>query len=172
MTCYRVVHGIDGVEDDNDFHYFASFSKAVVTLIWTMFGGLDVEHRSNLHKSRDSVTTVFVSMLLVLYAIILGLLCMNLVIAIIVDVYGRVTSDKHAEWRFSQFESIIEYGGGSNEGDGMPFLFPFCIPYIFYSMITKPRNAKTHQKENFLEIDKDTNFAKFLCQYRLADVDD
>ena len=172
MRCYRVVHGIDGVNDDNDFYYFASFGKALVTLVWTMFGGLDVEHRANLHKSRDTVTTVFMVILLVLYAIILGLLCMNLVIAIIVDVYGKVTSDKHADWRFSQFESIIDYGGGSNEGDCMPFLFPLCIPYIVYSMMVQPYKEKKHQMKILSEGGRDSHFARFLCKYRLCQSDE
>lgn len=169
MTCYRVVHGIDGigVDDENDFYYFATFGKALVTLVWTMFGGLDVEHRSNLHRSRDTLTTVFIVILLVLYAIILGLLCMNLVIAIIVDVYSKVTADKYADWRFSQFECIIDYSGGSNEGDGMPFLFPMCIPYIFYSMLIQPWNEKKYQENNHSEMVEDNHFARFLCQCRL-----
>ena len=168
MTCYRVVHDIDGVDDDDDFYYFASYGKAAVTLVWTMFGGLDVEHRSNLHRSRDTVTTVFMAILLVLYAIILGLLCMNLVIAIIVDVYSRVTSDKYADWRFSQFESIIDYSGGSNEGDGMPFLFPICIPFIVYSMISQQGKENKHQKMNHV-VGNECHFARFLCQHRLAE---
>lgn len=169
MTCYRVVHGIDGVgaDDENDFYYFATFGKALVTLVWTMFGGLDVEHRSNLHRSRDTLTTVFIVILLVLYAIILGLLCMNLVIAIIVDVYSKVTADKYADWRFSQFECIIDYSGGSNEGDGMPFLFPMCIPYILYSMLIQPWNEKKYQEKNHSEMVEDNQFARFLCQCRL-----
>ena len=169
MTCYRIIHGIDGVDDENDFYYFASFGNAVITLVWTMFGGLDVEHRINLHRSRDNVTTVFVVILLVLYAIILGLLCMNLVIAIIVDVYGKVTSDKHADWRFSQFESIIDYSRGSNEGDGMPFVFPVCIPYIIYAMISQSKQKKEHQRKMRAARKKDNYFAKFLCEYRLSD---
>ncbi|KAL5256346.1 hypothetical protein ACHWQZ_G011542 [Mnemiopsis leidyi] len=169
MTCYRIIHGIDGVDDENDFYYFASFGNAVITLVWTMFGGLDVEHRINLHRSRDNLTTVFVVILLVLYAIILGLLCMNLVIAIIVDVYGKVTSDKHADWRFSQFESIIDYSRGSNEGDGMPFVFPICIPYIIYAMISQYQDKKKRQIKMRSTTKKDNNFAKFLCDYRLTD---
>lgn len=169
MTCYRVVHGIDGVDDDNDFYYFASFGDAVVTLVWNMFGGLDVEHRANLHRSRDTVTTVFMVILLVLYSVILGLLCMNLVIAIIVDVYSKVTSDKYADWRFSQFESIIDYNGGSNQGDGMPFLFPMCIPFILYAIIFQPCREKSRQKDREGQTERETgnSFARFLCKHRL-----
>ena len=171
MTCYRGVHGIDGVDDEDDFYYFASFGNAVITLVWTMFGGLDVEHRINLQRSRDTTTTVFMIILLVLYAIILGLLCMNLVIAIIVDVYSKVTSDKHAEWRFSQFESIIDYSRGSNDGDGMPFLFPLCIPYIFHYMVIRPWLMKEFEKKSNPVMGNDNHFARFLCQYRLVEQD-
>ena len=166
VSCYRAVHGIDGIDDDDDFYSFGSVGNTVLTLVWSMFGGLAYNHKENLYNSRDSATTFFMSFLLVIYAVLLGLMCMNLLIAIMCSAYSKVNSDKFADWRFSQFESIMEYNAVTNEGHGMPFLFPFCIPYIIFNLITKPCRRRRLRKRR-VEREKDNHVAQFLVKHRI-----
>ncbi|KAL5260881.1 hypothetical protein ACHWQZ_G006799 [Mnemiopsis leidyi] len=166
VSCYRAVHGIDGIDDDDDFYSFGSVGNTVLTLVWSMFGGLAYNHKENLYKSRDTATTFFMSFLLVVYAVLLGLMCMNLLIAIMCSAYSEVNMDKFADWRFSQFESIMEYNAVTNEGHGMPFLFPFCIPYIIFSLITMPCRRRRLRKKR-VEREKDNHVAQFLVKNRI-----
>ena len=114
---------------------------------------------------------MFMSFLLVLYAVLLGLMCMNLLIAIMCSAYSKVNADKFADWRFSQFESIMDYNAVTNEGHGMPFLFPFCIPYIVFNLIIKPCKKRRLRKRK-TERAGDNHFARFLCQYRKIELED
>lgn len=168
-VCYRAVHRIDGVDDDDDFYSFESFTNTVLTLVWSMFGGLAYNHKENLYNSQDDTTTFFMSVMLVVYAILLGLMCMNLLIAIMCNSYNTVTADKSADWRYAQFEAIMDYNAVTNEGDGMPFIYPFCIPYILFYFVTKPCQKKKAPPEDTV---KDNQFAKFLCKYRLLLLED
>ena len=171
VSCYRAVHEIDGIDDKNDFYSFGSFANTVITLVWSMFGGLAYNHKENLYDSQDALTTVFMSFLLVMYAVLLGLMCMNLLIAIMCSAYSKVNADKFADWRFSQFESIMEYNAVTNEGHGMPFLLPFCIPYILFNLVTQPCRKRRRKRKN-IERDKVNHFARFLCQHRLQGLND
>lgn len=160
VACYRTVYNIDGVGDENDFYSFSSFSNTALTLTWSMFGGLANNHKTNLYQSRDKETTVFLSFMLILYAILLGLMCMNLLIAMMCNAYSEVTAHKAADWRFAQFQSIQEYTEMTNKGHGMPFLFPLCIPYLIY-MIATSLCCNSPQPDT---ICYDSNFARLLCK--------
>ena len=170
-SCYRAVHEIDGVDDGDDFDLFKSLTNTVLSLVWSLFDGVANGHRISLYNSKDGAMTVFMGLLLVLYELLLCIMCMNLLIAIMCDAYSKVNADKFADWRFSQFESIMEYNAVTNvEADGMPFLFPFCIPYIAFNLI-----AKTCKKRQLKRINSgrrnDNHFAQFLCKCRGIGVD-
>ena len=165
-SCYRMAYRIDGVDDDNDFHSFETVSRTVLSLIWSLFDGMSYGHKNSLYNSLDGAMTVFMGFLLVLYEVLLCIMCMNLLIAIMCDAYSKVNEGKFADWRFSQFESIMEYNSVTNvEGHGMPFLFPFSIPYMIFSLITKPCK-KRHLKRVAVGRLNDNHFARFLCHYR------
>ena len=158
FTNYRNVHGL--TDSSHDFHYFSSFGDTMITLVWTMFGGLAANHRNNLYRiNPNEVGTVFMIVLFLLYAIVLSVLCSNYIFVIMIQVYNKVHADKEARWRFSQFASISEY----DEDFSMPFLIPLCIPYIVYALVTK---SVRNSKEAYRELDN--HFAKFLCRYRLS----
>ena len=163
-SCYRQIHRIDGVDDANDFHSFDSVSKTVLSLIWALFDGMASGHKRSLYNSLDGAMTLFMGFLLVLYEVLLCIMCMNLLIAIMCDAYSKVNKGKFADWRFAQFESIMEYNAVTNvEGHGMPFLFPFCIPYIVFNLITKPCKKRQLKKINTGR-KNDNHFAQFLCR--------
>ena len=165
-SCYRAVHGIDGVDDRNDFYSLTSLSNTVLTLIWSLFSGLAWSHKIDLYNSLDGALTFFMAFLLILYEILLCNMCMNLLIAIMCDAYSKVNADRSAHWRFAQFKSIMEYNAVTNiEGHGMPFLFPFCIPYIAFNLITKTCKNRQLKKINSGRRN-DNHFAQFLCKRR------
>ena len=164
FTCYRNVHGMADSMSKKDFFYFSTFGNTVITLMWTMFGGLAANHRDNLHRiDNDDVATVFIILVFLLYAIVLGVLCVNYIFVIMIQVYNKVHADKDAHWRFSQFTSIMQYSAVRNHGNfSMPFLVPFCIPYIVHALIAKPCRRTEEIKS-----EKDNSFARFLCKHRL-----
>ena len=136
-----------------------------------MFGGLAYNHKEDLYKSSDQPTVIFMSILLVVYAVILGLIVMNFLIAAMCNTYNKVTANKSADWRFGQFESIMEYNATSNDGKGMPFIFPLSIVYIVITLALKYYRKKT-RKDGVQQVkfyDEANEFAQFLCNYRLKD---
>eukprot|EP00116_Pleurobrachia_bachei_P002136 sb/3462398/ len=171
VMCYRAAHSIDGEDDDNDFYAFNSVQNTILTLVWGMFGGLAYNHKEDLYKSSDQPTVIFMSILLVVYAVILGLIVMNFLIAAMCNTYNKVTANKSADWRFGQFESIMEYNATSNDGKGMPFIFPLSIIYIVITLGLKYYRKKT-RKDGGQEVkfyDEENLFAQFLCEFRLKD---
>ena len=52
VSCYRAVHGIDGIDDQDDFYSFGTATNTVLTLVWSMFGGLAYNHKENLYDSQ------------------------------------------------------------------------------------------------------------------------
>ena len=172
-SCYRIVNQIDGGDDKDGFFSFQSFSSTVISLVWNLFGGLYNFRKENLYNSLDSAMSVCVAFLLVIYEVLLGIMCMNLLIAIMCGAYSRVNEGKFASWRYSQFESIMEYNSVTNvEGNGMPFLFPFNIPYIVFNLITKPCKNPLLLRNKTLKKGKDNQFARYLCQTRHIDFED
>ena len=161
--CYRVVHGIDGTDGNDDFYSFKSFSNTVLSLIWSLFEGMAYNQRESLYNSTDSGMTAIMGFLLIVYQVLLCIMSMNLLIAIMCDVYSKVSADKFAEWRFSQFETIMDYNAVTNvEGHGMPFLFPICIPYIVFNLVTK--SCKKRQLKIYTGKRTDNHFVKFLFE--------
>ena len=165
VSCYRAAHAMSAGDDRMHFDAYKSLSNTMITLIWGMFGGLSFTEKNTLYEVEDGQTAVFVTSLLVAYAIIMGLMCMNILIAMMCSTYSLVTADKSVDWRFEQFESIMEYNATTNTGSGMPFIFPMCVPYMLCCMATQ----SCHQgKRTEVERNRVNEFARFICQYRLG----
>jgi len=164
VSCYRAANAMTAGDARGHFDTYKSLPRTMITLIWGMFGGLSFSEKNTLYEVEDTQTTIFMTGLLVVYAIIMGLMCMNILIAMMCSTYSLVTANKSVDWRFEQFESIMEYNATTNTGNGMPFLFPLCIPYIVFYMAAK---SCQKQKKSKVEGNKVNVFAQFLCKHRL-----
>ena len=127
IQCYITVHQIKA--DEN--HVFQSMDTPVnglFTMILSIMEG-KLTYSEDIYEAEDEATKFFFFIFMIFYFLIFGLLCINLLIALISNRYSKMMENKNENWKFSQFTLIVDYLAQKKK---MPFLFPFSLLYFFF----------------------------------------
>ena len=154
-----------GDADDTDtFETMKSAGDGFVTMILSIMEG-KLTYSEDIYKSKDPSTTIFFFFIMFFYFLIFGLLCVNLLIALISKRYDTMTENKNRDWRFCQFDLLVDYLNldmDQNQqlkcNDGMPFFFPFSLIYVPCRLVKKffcshCCSGKNKQKEDAGDIE-------------------
>ncbi|KAL5250716.1 hypothetical protein ACHWQZ_G016447 [Mnemiopsis leidyi] len=179
----------ESAPDDNadTFAAMKSATDGFLTMIFSIMEG-KLTYSEDVYKSRDPSTTIFFSFIMFFYFLIFGLLCVNLLIALISKRYETMTENKDRDWRFSQFDFLVDYininvtHDDSVEkdtykykiNDGMPFFFPFNIVYIPVRLVcqTLPSKMGRSARQRLDSCAADTEEGKKLTADQSNAVDD
>ena len=139
---YRSVHTTTKIksgivsEDDETFKSMESFHGGIYTMIFSLMDG-QLSRADDIYSSRDQSINVFFFIIVIFYFLAVGLLCFNLLIALVTKRYDTTVENKNREWEFSKYQLIMNYlcleenaAAGKARNDGMPFIFPFTFLYI------------------------------------------
>ena len=111
----------------------SSLRDGVYTMSLSVIDG-QLTFADDVYDSKDESTSVFMSIITFGYFLLFGLLCVNLLIALISKRYDMMRDNKNRDWKFAQFELLIGYCA-THPQDGLPFFFPFSLLYIPYTLI-------------------------------------
>ena len=130
-------------DDENTFETMKSAGDGFLTMILSIMEG-KLTYSEDIYKSKDPSTTIFFFFIMFFYFLIFGLLCVNLLIALISKRYDNMMENKNRDWRFSQFDLLVDYlnldldhGQQLKCNDGMPFFFPFSLIYVPCRLVKK-----------------------------------
>ena len=179
MRCYIEVFGnskrilqesnevlTNSTANDDVFGVMDSPGSGFVTMILSIMEG-KLTYSDDIYQSEDLSTSVFFSFIMFFYFLIFGLLCLNLLIALISKRYDSMMSNKSRDWRFSQFDLLVDYmyidvnsdNRDKSCNDGMPFFFPFCLIYIPCRLLSRKMKeyCKCKNKESSRPYSKGKN---------------
>ena len=185
MRCYIEVFGnskrilqesnkvlTNSTANDEVFGVMDSPGSGFVTMILSIMEG-KLTYSDDIYHSEDLSTSVFFSFIMFFYFLIFGLLCLNLLIALISKRYDSMMSNKSRDWRFSQFDLLVDYmsidvNSDKREkscNDGMPFFFPFCLIYIPCRLLSRKikycnRKCKNKASSKLDPKDKSSSYTK------------
>ena len=147
IQCYLSVHKIsddklhpsnnelleESLSDDTEvFETMDTPTHGFFTMILSIMEG-QLTYSDDLYKSKDKSTNTFFFIIMIFYYLIFGLLCINLLIALISKRYDIMMENKNRDWRFAQFRLMMDYLGKEIK---MPFFFPFNLFYVLFHIHT------------------------------------
>ena len=123
-------------DDDETFKSMESFHGGIYTMIFSLMDG-QLSNADDVYMSKDQSVNVFLFIIVISYFLAVGLLCFNLLIALVTKRYDTTVENKNREWEFSKYQLIMNYlcldetaAADETRNDGMPFIFPFTFLYI------------------------------------------
>lgn len=141
-------------EEGEAFEAMKTPEFGLVTMILSIMEG-KLTYSEDIYQSQDKSTSIFFTFIMIFYFMIFGLLCFNLLIALISKRYDRMMESRNRDWRYSQFALLVDYmniahdldkPGGVKCNDGMPFLFPFCLLYVPCRLIARSVRQQCKRK--------------------------
>ena len=122
--------------DDTDnkiFKKLGSLQKGFYTMILSLMSGR-LTNAQDVYDSKDTAINGFFFFIMVGYFLIVGLLCFNLLIALVTKRYDVMMGGRDREWELYKFNVVLDYCSIDDKGeacnDGMPFFFPISLLYI------------------------------------------
>ena len=138
VQCHITVHQTEA----NGNYVFQSMDTPVngfLTMIFSIMEG-KLTYSEDIYEAEDKTTKFFFFIFMIFYFLIFGLLCLNLLIALISNRYSEMMNNKNENWRFSQFSLIVDYLAQKKK---MPFFFPFSLLYFFFRIGERKGSRKS-----------------------------
>ena len=144
----------EGDVDNKIFKKLGSLQKGFYTMILSLMSGR-LTNAQDVYDSKDPSINGFFFVIMVGYFLLVGLLCFNLLIALVTKRYDVMMGGRDREWELYKFNVVLDYCSiGDEEGeacnDGMPFFFPISLLYIpcvlFLKLVRRMRRGKKKYK--------------------------
>ena len=135
----------DGNDDNKIFKRLRSLRSGFYTMILSLMNG-QLTNAHDVYDSRDPSINGLFFVIMVGYFLVVGLLCFNLLIAIVTKRYEKMMGSGNREWELYKFNVVLDYlcfdtKEGEIGNDGMPFLFPISLIYMTCILLVRIINA-------------------------------